>query len=89
MDPLSLAVGGIGGAAALGAARHLREHRTEPQGLADLLNWGFLVDDDVVLQKDGSLLAAWRYWGPDVSAKTPEELQALPNRTWWFPTWQS
>ena len=36
----------------------------DPAGVADLLNWGFLVDDGppaVVLQKDGSLLAGWRY----------------------------
>src|SRR2546425_733821 len=36
-----------------------------------------MVDDGVVLQKDGSLLAGWRYHGPDLSAATPEELDAL------------
>ncbi len=58
-------------------AAHLREHRTTPRGLADLVNWGFLVDDGVVLQKDGSLVAGWRYRGPDPSAATLEELDAL------------
>ena len=52
IDPWSLAVGGIGGVAASRALVHLREHRAEPRGLADLLNWGFMVDDGVVLQKD-------------------------------------
>ncbi len=80
MDLLSVALGGMGGAAAMGVTRHLQEHRTEPAGLADLLNWGFLVDDGVILQKDGSLLAGWRYWGPDVGAATPEELNALSQQ---------
>ena len=77
MDFVSLAIGGVGGGAAVHAIEHLREHRTTPTGLADLVNWGFLVDDGVVLQKDGSLLAGWRYRGPDPSAATPEELDAL------------
>jgi type IV secretory pathway VirB4 component len=40
------------------------ETRKQPQGLADLLLWFGLVDDGVVLQRDGSLLAAWQYRGP-------------------------
>jgi type IV secretion/conjugal transfer VirB4 family ATPase len=77
MDVLSLAIGGAAGVATARGLAHLREHRTEPHGLADLLNWGFMVDDGVVLQKDGSLLAGWRYSGPDLSAATPQELNAL------------
>ncbi|MGH7616917.1 MAG: hypothetical protein ACREPM_06785, partial [Gemmatimonadaceae bacterium] len=48
--------------------------------MADLLNWGFVVDQGpqaVVLQKDGSLLAGWRYRGPDFSAASPEDIDAL------------
>jgi type IV secretion system protein VirB4 len=77
MDMLSLSLGGAGGIAAARALSRLREHRTEPQGLADLVNWGFMVDDGVVLQKDGALLAGWRYRGPDLGAATPEEINAL------------
>jgi len=57
MDVFSLALGTLGGVAAVRGFAHLREHRVAPAGLADLLNWGFMVDDGVVLQKDGSLLA--------------------------------
>lgn len=60
--------------------RRLREHRTEPTGVADLLNWGFVVDDGppaIILQKDGSLLAGWRYRGPDLAAATTEEMDGL------------
>jgi len=77
MDLWSLALGTLGGAAAVRGLGHLREHRVAPTGLADLVNWAFLVDDGVVLQKDGSLLAGWRYRGPDLSAATVEELNAL------------
>src|SRR5712692_907498 len=77
VDPLSLALGTLGGAAAVRALAELREHRVAATGLADLLNWGFMVDDGVLLQKDGSLLAGWRYRGPDPSAATAEELTAL------------
>ena len=79
MDLLSLTLGGIGGAAAARGVAQLREDRTESHGLSDLLNWGFMVDEGVVLQKDGSLMAGWRYRGPDVSAATPDEINALAH----------
>src|SRR3989441_4783892 len=77
VDLWSLALGTLGGAAAVRGLCHLREHRLAPAGLADLVNWAFMVEDGVVLQKDGSLVAGWRYHGPDLSAATPEELDAL------------
>ena len=77
MDLVSLALGTLGGVAGVRGLAHVREHRVAPAGLADLVNWAFLVDDGVVLQKDGSLLAGWRYHGPDLAAATPEELDAL------------
>src|SRR5260370_21998769 len=77
MEPVSLALGALGGVAAVHGLGHLREHRAAAAGLADLLNWAFMVDDGVVLQKDGSLVAGWRYAGPDVAAATPQELASL------------
>ena len=41
--------------------------RTHPRGLADLLNYAALVDDGVILLKDGAFLAA---------------LRRTPARTW-------
>jgi len=55
----------------------LAEHRSSPQGVADLLNWAFMVDDGVILQKDGALLSAFAYRGPDVTAATDAERAAL------------
>jgi type IV secretion system protein VirB4 len=80
MDILSLSLGMGLGAAAVRVASGLREHRADFRSVADLLNWGFLVDDGptaVVLQKDGSLVAGWRYRGPDLGAATSEDLDAL------------
>jgi type IV secretion system protein VirB4 len=63
------------GVAAL--VRKTREYRPEPRGLSDLLNWGFLVGEGVVLQKDGALLAAFRYRGPDLSSATASDVRVL------------
>lgn len=77
MDLLAFASGALAaGASALGV-RRLREHRTTPAGVADLLQWAFMVDDGVILGKDGALLAAWAYQGPDLGAATPQELAQL------------
>ena len=77
MDLVTLALGGAGGVAAARGLARWREHKVAPSGLADLLNWGFLVADGVILEKDGSLVSGWRYRGPDLSAATPDELNAL------------
>ena len=80
MDVLTplLAFGAGAGAARL--LTGLREHRTEPAGLDDLLSWAFLVTEGVVLQKDGSFLAGWRYRGPDTAASAAAELDALSRQ---------
>jgi type IV secretory pathway VirB4 component len=55
----------------------LAEHRSAPKGVTDLLNWAFMVDDGVILQKDGALLSAFSYHGPDVTAATDAEREAV------------
>ena len=62
--------------AALVAAK-LREDRTEVRGVADVLPYGFLVAPGVVLNKDGSLLAGFRFRGPDSAAATADDLADL------------
>ena len=66
-------------AGALGAAGlgRVREHRATPRGLSDLLGWGFLVGEGVVLMKDGSFLAAWRVRGRDLASSTAAEVANL------------
>jgi type IV secretion system protein VirB4 len=83
IDPVSILLGGLAGttaAAAAAAVRHNREHRPEPRGLSDLLNWAFLVGEGVILQKDGALVAGFRYRGPDLSSATAADVSALGSQ---------
>ncbi|HEY6322270.1 MAG TPA: hypothetical protein VJA16_12000 [Thermoanaerobaculia bacterium] len=95
---LSLGLGWMGGALCWALLGRLREHRTEPAGLCDWLLWAYLVDEGVVLGKDGSLLAGWSYRGPDTSSATAEDLDALsshvsqamlPFGNGWMLSWQA
>jgi type IV secretion system protein VirB4 len=56
------------------------EHRTRARGLADLLLPFALIDDGIVLQQDGSLLAGWSYRGPDMMSAAASEMDALSAR---------
>ncbi len=59
---------------------NLKEYRSKAAGLADLLNWGFLIDPGIVLGKDGSLLAGFFYRGPDTLASSPNQRNYLTAR---------
>jgi type IV secretion/conjugal transfer VirB4 family ATPase len=67
----------VSGAGALSLLERLREHRSRPQGLPDLLGWLHLIAPGTLLQKNGSFLTGWRYRGPDLASATPEELDNL------------
>jgi type IV secretion system protein VirB4 len=58
----------------------LRQFRNRAKGLPDLLNYAALVDDGVVLNKDGSLMAAWEYRGEDLESAGHLELAAVSAR---------
>jgi type IV secretion system protein VirB4 len=58
----------------------LREYRRQPQGFADLLNAFALVSEGALLQKDGSLVTAWRYEGPDMESATADEMATLASQ---------
>lgn len=77
MDPFSILVGAAAGGGMAALIGRSSEHRTEPAGLADELQRAFVVDDGVVLQKDGALVAGFRYRGPDLGSATAAELDAL------------
>lgn len=51
-----------------------RQHRKVPDRLTDVLPWAALVDDGVVLNKDGSFLSVIEYRGPDLDSSTDDEL---------------
>ena len=77
MSLLAAAAGTLAGAVGAAGLGRLREHRARPRALSDLLGWGFLVGEGVVLMKDGSLLAAWRFRGRDLASSTSGEVAAL------------
>ena len=58
----------------------ITEHRTKARGLADLLLPFALIEDGILLQQDGSLLAGWSYRGPDMHSATHSEMDALTVR---------
>ena len=58
----------------------LSEYRTRDEGLADRLNYACMVADGVLLCKDGAMLAAWYFRGPDLASSTAEELAGVSAR---------
>ncbi|MBV9409554.1 MAG: DUF87 domain-containing protein [Candidatus Eremiobacteraeota bacterium] len=58
----------------------IREFRTSVKGYADVLPYAALIDDGIVLNKDGSLLAAYEYRGNDLDSASQLELDALSER---------
>ena len=58
----------------------LTEYRTKEESLADRLNYAGMIDDGVMLLKDGALLAGWYFRGPDLASSTVEELAAVSAR---------
>ena len=58
-------------------AGSLAPHRFRGEGTADLLNYAALIEDGVVVGKDGALMAAWRYRCPDTASSTEAEQEQL------------
>lgn len=52
----------------------LTDYRSKAKGLPDLLPYAALVAPGIILNKDGSFLAAWEIRGQDTASSTPEEL---------------
>ena len=55
----------------------LKQYRPQKRGFSDLLNPAAVVEDGIVLNKDGSLMAAWSYDGPDTESATALERDHL------------
>lgn len=58
----------------------LADYRPRAQGMPDLLPWAGLVAPGVVLNKDGSLLAAWKVRGQDTASSTFEEMDWISGK---------
>ena len=55
----------------------LREYGRRSARLSDWLPWGFLIEDGLMLNKDGAYVAALEFRGPDLASSTPSILMAL------------
>ena len=58
----------------------LKNYRDKAEGLPDLLNYASLVDNGILLNKDGSLTIAYTYLGSDLASSTDSDLGALSAR---------
>jgi len=56
-----------------------KEHLSNEPGFSDLLNYAHLVDDGVILNKDGAFLVTYKFRGPDINSASSGELDALAN----------
>src|SRR6266851_1688215 len=59
---------------------NLREYRRSTTQLADFLPWAALVDEGIVLNKDGSFQRTAKFRGPDLDSAVPAELVAVAGR---------
>jgi type IV secretion system protein TrbE len=59
---------------------NLSEYRRSTASLADFLPWAALVDEGIVLNKDGSFQRTARFRGPDLDSSVPAELVAVAAR---------
>ena len=51
----------------------LKKHRSRDAGLADLLNYAAVVDEGIIVGKNGSFMASWLYRGQDNASSTADE----------------
>ena len=59
---------------------NLGEYRRSISHLADFLPWAALVDEGIVLNKDGSFQRTARFRGPDLDSAVPAELVGVAGR---------
>ncbi len=59
---------------------NLSEYRRSTTQLADFLPWAALVDEGIVLNKDGSFQRTAKFRGPDLDSAVPAELVGVAGR---------
>ena len=60
----------------LSVMMNLAEYRHSNARLADFLPWAALVDEGIILNKDGSFQRTAKFRGPDLDSAVPAELVA-------------
>lgn len=66
---------------AVDAELKIKKHRAKDAGLADLLNYAAVVDDGVIVCKNGSFMSAWLYRGHDHASSTEQQREMVSLRT--------
>lgn len=57
--------------------KSFKRHRSTQAGLADLLNYSAVVDDGIIVNKNGAFMAAWLYEAEDAASNTDTQQEAL------------
>ncbi len=63
-----------------GKELRLDQHRSKEMGFADLLVYAAVVEDGVIVGKNGSLMAAWVFCGDDTASSTEIERERVSFR---------
>jgi len=79
MDPLTFGLGTAAGAGAFWAIQRLQQLRNPTEGLGDLLGWAFMIDEGIILMKDGSFLSGVELNPPDLEASSTAEVNSVTN----------
>jgi type IV secretion system protein VirB4 len=58
----------------------LKKHRSKTAGFADLLNYAAVVDEGVIVGKNGAFMAAWLYQGDDNASSTEAQREMVSFR---------
>jgi type IV secretion system protein VirB4 len=58
----------------------LQDYRSKAMGLPDLLNYGFIIDKGIYLNKDGSISAGFYYQSPDINSSTPSQRNYIASK---------
>jgi type IV secretion system protein VirB4 len=58
----------------------LKKHRSKTAGFADLLNYAAVVDDGVIVCKNGAFMSAWLYQGEDNASSTEQQREMTSFR---------
>jgi type IV secretory pathway VirB4 component len=62
------------------AERKLKKYRSQDEGLSDLLAYAAVVDDGVIVCKNGAFIAAWLYQGNDNESSTDAQREMISIR---------
>lgn len=55
----------------------LDKHRSKEPGFVDLLIYASVVDDGIIVGKNGALMASWEFQGSDMASSTEAEREQV------------